>query len=381
MYDLCKNYKSNLYLSRTNPTTMDLIDKLKALSDRFEQMHEQIQTEEATKNAFIMPFLSALGYDVFNPLEVIPEFTADIGTKKGEKVDYCIVQDNAPAIIIECKHWREKLDVHSSQLFRYFHVVEARFAILTNGIHYRFYTDLDEQNKMDEKPFLEFSLNKISEATIHELKRFHKENFDVHAILDQASDLRYSKEIKEMLKQELHEPSEDFVRLLATRIYPGRVTAKIFEQFEQLMQRAVKQFMHEMVNDRLRTALENERAAEPVEAPSIEEETQTPAQKRGIDTTEEELQAFRIIQAMLVPQFELDTIAHRDTKSYFGILYKNNNRKPICRFWLNRSTKYLELFDTEKNSEKIVIERVEDAYEYSTRILETVQGYATQESQ
>ena len=60
---------------------MDLIDRIKDIASRIPKQMEHIQTEEATKNAFIMPFISSLGYDVFNPLEVIPEFTADIGTR------------------------------------------------------------------------------------------------------------------------------------------------------------------------------------------------------------------------------------------------------------------------------------------------------------
>ncbi|MCI5139368.1 MAG: hypothetical protein D3922_13380 [Candidatus Electrothrix sp. AR1] len=82
---------------------MDLIDKIKELAVRIPKQIEHIQTEEATKNAFIMPFISALGYDIFNPMEVIPEFTADIGTKKGEKVDYAIKKDDDIIILIECK--------------------------------------------------------------------------------------------------------------------------------------------------------------------------------------------------------------------------------------------------------------------------------------
>lgn len=185
---------------------MDFIDVIKALSEKVARMKDSILTEEATKNAFIMPFINALGYDVFNPHEVIPEFIADLGIKKGEKVDYCIQKDDKPCIIIECKHWSEKLDPHNSQLFRYFHVTTTRFAILTNGILYRFYTDLVEPNKMDEKPFWEFNITEINENAVAELKKFTKSAFNVDQILSTASELKFTKGVKDILAPQLEYP-------------------------------------------------------------------------------------------------------------------------------------------------------------------------------
>ena len=100
---------------------------------------ENIQTEEATKMAFIAPFLNLLGYDVFNPSIVVPEFVADVGSKKGEKVDYAIMDNGKPLILIEAKSVHENLDNHNNQLVRYFTVTDAKFGILTNGIEYRFF--------------------------------------------------------------------------------------------------------------------------------------------------------------------------------------------------------------------------------------------------
>ncbi len=356
---------------------MDLIDRLNQISDRADKMKEQVGTEEATKNAFIMPFIQALGYDIFNPLEVIPEFTADIGTKKGEKVDYCISLEGKASIIIECKSWQEKLDVHRSQLFRYFHVVEARFAILTNGLTYRFYTDLEEKNKMDEKPFFEFSIGKITEAVITELKRFQKGNFNVDSILDKASDLKYSKEIKEVLSNELlHSPSNDFVKFIAKKVYSGKLTSKVLDQFKILTHKSSTQLIKEIINEKLNRVIDNEIETKTEAKETTEvKETETPVDNNGIITTEEELQSFRIIQAILMPVLEADRVYHRDTKSYFGILLDNNNRKPICRVWLNRSKKYLEVFDLDKGSEKILIDKIEDLYIHKDRIIASVSKY------
>ena len=179
---------------------MDFKDQIKNLGERVDKLKSQIATEEATKNAFIMPFIQTLGYDVFNPLEIVPEYVTDIGTKKGEKIDYAIFKDDKPTILIECKHWAQNLNLHDGQLLRYFHVSKAKFGILTNGITYRFYSDLVEQNKMDEKPFLEFNLNEIKENQIEELKKFHKSYFDAESIVTTASELKYLNELKYFFK-------------------------------------------------------------------------------------------------------------------------------------------------------------------------------------
>ena len=133
-------------------------ENLKNLITRIKSMKNSISTEEATKTSIIMPFFQILGYDVFNPVEFIPEYTADVGIKKGEKVDYAICLNDKLTILIEAKSINQQLEKHDSQLFRYFGTTAAKFAILTNGLIYRFYTDLDEQNRMDSTPFFEIDL-------------------------------------------------------------------------------------------------------------------------------------------------------------------------------------------------------------------------------
>lgn len=354
---------------------MDLIDRLQELGIRVSKLKDQVQTEEATKNAFIMPFLAALGYDVFNPLEVIPEFVADLGTKKGEKVDYCILMDGKPAIILEAKHWSEKMDVHKSQLHRYFHVTDARFGILTNGIDYRFYTDLVENNKMDDKPFFEFSIEELNDSVIGELKKFQKTRFDAEKIFETASGLRYSKEIKELLAKELKTPSEEFVKFFASQIYPGRITSSVREQFTILVAKSARELISELISERLKIAESYEEKGGEEVAPqeeSVPEEQEEG--KAGIITTEEELQGFRIVQAIIGKFVEVTRIFHRDTKSYMGILLDDNNRKQICRLHLNReNAKYLGVFDESKNEERIPINSIEDIFQHEEKLIATIQ--------
>lgn len=347
---------------------MQLQTHLKGLAEKIGRLKDQIDTEESTKHAFVLPFINLLGYDTFNPTEVVPEFTADLGLKKGEKVDYAIFQDGQPIVIIECKNWKEKLDAHNSQLFRYFHTTKTRFALLTNGIEYRFYTDLEATNKMDEKPFLEFDMTKLKESTTHEIAKFHKSNFDIKKIVDNASSLKYTREIKKLISEELLTPSHHFVKLFANEVYTGRLTEKVMGEFTDLVSKAFTQTISEKVNDRLNAALNKE-------AEQQQEEIQEPEEISKIVTTQEELEAFQILVAILRRKLPVARIVHRDTQSYFGVLLDDNNRKPLCRLHLNSSNKYIGIIGKDKDETKHPIQTIDDIYEFEKALLKTVDYY------
>src|SRR5690348_4895174 len=235
---------------------MDFIELLQNISSKIIKQKNFINTEEATKNAFVMPFISALGYDVFDPAEVVPEFIADVGIKKGEKVDYAVKHDGKIVMLFECKCCNASLDEsHASQLYRYFSVTEARIAVLTDGIIYRFYTDIEESNKMDPKPFMEFNMLDIQEPLVVELKRLTKQAFNLEDILTVAGELKYTREIKRILNEELNSPSEDFVKFFASQVYSGKLTAGVRVQFAGITKRAFAQFINEHITERLRSAM------------------------------------------------------------------------------------------------------------------------------
>ncbi|WP_231727582.1 MULTISPECIES: type I restriction endonuclease [unclassified Rathayibacter] len=236
---------------------MELTERLIALANKVTQQRDIILTEEATKNAFVMPFISTiLGYDVFNPLEVVPEFVADVGVKKGEKIDYAIVHNGDVQMLVECKKSSELLRIeHASQLFRYFAVTNARIAILTNGEQYHFYTDLDAPNRMDAKPFLVLDLMDIDETLIPELLKLTKEVFDLDSIINAAGELKYIGQIKRELGGQFSAPTDEWIKFFTTRVYDGAYTQKVREQFTALVSKAAKQFLNEQVNERLKTAL------------------------------------------------------------------------------------------------------------------------------
>lgn len=345
------------------------MDNLKQISESIDKQKDNLLTEEATKNALIMPFINALGYNVFNPSEVVPEFNADVGTKKGEKVDYAIMIEGKPIILFECKPCNANLDKeHASQLYRYFSVTESKFGILTNGIEYLFFTDIEELNKMDSKPFFEFNMCEIRPDVIKELKKFTKSSFDLDEILYSASELKYTREIKKILSSELDSPSEDFVRFFAKQVYPGILTPNVKDKFEGITKIALNQFIKDQVNSRLKSALDASDDKENIK--ETEELISTP--KNKIITTDEELEGFYIVKAILSEILDVDRVAIRDKISYCGILLDDNNRKPICRLHFNTSQKYLGLFDENKKEEKIPIDSVNDIYNYSIKLKDNV---------
>ncbi|MEJ7611332.1 MAG: type I restriction endonuclease [Ferruginibacter sp.] len=351
---------------------MEFKDQIKALADRVSKMKDKIQTEEATKNALIMPFIQAMGYDVFNPLEVVPEFIADIGIKKGEKVDYAIIKDNEPIILIECKHWSADLDPHNSQLFRYFHTTKAKFGILTNGIMFRFYTDLVENNKMDDKPFFEFRVDDMKEAQVEKLKEFTKANFNLESINNTASELKYMSELRNMIVKEISDPSEDFTKYFAKTVYPSMVTSKILEQFKGLVKRTFHQYINDAINERLKTAL----ATEQQKADQIakEELTANITPETNVVTTAEEMEAFYIIRAIVCAKVNPSRISIRDNQSYCGVLLDDNNRKPLCRLHFNGKKKQVTFFDTGKE-ERVNLEESNHLYEFTSRFMTTLGLY------
>lgn len=365
---------------------MEFEERLSALATKVQNQRDAIQTEEATKNAFVMPFISTiLGYDIFNPLEVVPEFTADVGVKRGEKVDYAIMRDGEVQVLIECKKSTEPLKLeHASQLFRYFSVTNARIAVLTNGETYNFYTDLDAPNKMDDRPFLVLDLNDIDETLIPELRKLSKEVFDLDSVINAAEELKYVGAIKREIASQFKDPDEGFVRLFTSRVYDGRFTQETKAQFSALVAKAAKQYLNEQANDRLKSALGapyNSPIVRPgdnaaiTSEPIVEDDLERDSE---IETTLEELEGYQVVKAIACSEVKPERVAHRDAKSYFAIILDDNNRKPIARLHFNgKKQKYIGLFDDKKVETRHPIDGLDAIYEHAESIRETVRNYTS----
>lgn len=362
---------------------MDLFEKLNGLASKIRQQGSAIQTEEGTKNAFIMPFIATvLGYDVFDPTEVMPEFVCDIGTKKGEKIDYAIIKSNEVQILFECKKLGEPLNInHAGQLFRYFHVTSARIAILTNGQVYKFFTDLDKPNKMDEKPFLELDLLDIDEHVVPELGKLTKAAFDVESIISAAGELKFIGQIKRLIANEFATPSDNFVRFIATHVYEGTITSKVREQFAELTKKSTAQYLSDQVNERLKSAISGAKTlttAPTTESPNESTtETEKDEAEDKVNTTIVEMEGFHVVKAIVRSVIDVKRITMRDTQSYCGILIDDNNRKPVCRLHFNRTQKYIGLFDQNRSETRYPIESVDDIYNFSDQLKETAIQYAS----
>lgn len=358
-------YSTRLVITNTNIALngwdMDLQTRIGDVQRRCTEHSELLMTEEAAKTALVMPFIQALGYDVFNPSEVVPEFTADVGTKKGEKVDYAIFREGSVSILIECKPSTVELSLnHAGQLYRYFSVTDARLAILTNGKIYKFYSDIDQPNRMDNESFFDLDISTVKGRDLRLLERFTKSGFDIDAIVQEAGSLKTLRLIRNELTKELENPSSEFSGLIARRIHDGRMTAGLKENFARQISEAFNALVRDQVNLRLSSALQATNDEEP-KSDQIGEDAE-------IVTTEDEISGYRIIQAIAAKTLNPKRIVLRDAKSYAAILLDDNNCKTIARLHFNStSVKYLGTF-SDKEETRHRIQDAEDIYGFSALI-------------
>lgn len=347
---------------------MTIEDSLRSIAEKVKTHSSSMATEEAVKTAVVLPFLRALGYDVFDPFEVIPEFTADAVGKKGEKVDYAISIDGEIRILIECKPISTNLEKkHLDQLFRYFTVTNAKFAILTNGRTFNFYTDLEAPNKLDTVPFLIFDITDVQQGMVAELRKFEKSAFDVSAILATAERLKYTSSVKQEISKLIEEPTDDFVRLVTRNVYEGKMTAPIRAMLNGVVKAAFREVIMDTMKSRITSALsETTEVVAKIEEP-VQDEPE-------IVTTDEEREGYMIVKAIARDVIAAKRIVMRDAKSYCAVLVDNNNRKPLVRLHFNRSVKYVGLFDGEVE-DRVIIDTLDQIYEYSERIRETARKY------
>lgn len=368
---------------------MDFKDQILQLAERIQKQKDSIATEEATKTAFIMPMIAALGYDVFNPFEVIPELDCDLIKKKGEKIDYAIMKDESPIILIECKHCKQDLNLHDTQLQKYFVASKARFGVLTNGIEYRFYTDLEKINIMDEKPFLIVDMLELSDADIEQLKKFHKSYYSEEDVLSTANELKYTTEIKSILNNEFSSPTPEFVRFFARQAYTsGQITSKVIDMFTPLVKKSISSIINDIISDRLNTAIKNgEQTSDPLQMSdntSINTSTENTEEKlpdgvvymdkeSGIVTTQEELDAYNIVRSILRKSVDVARITYRDYKSYFVVNLDNSQWFWICRISIGARKKQIGIpLDNYKSCEWIQIDSIDDIFKYAGKLEESL---------
>lgn len=324
------------------------------------------QTEEATKNAIVMPFLRVLGFDVFDPHQIIPEYVADVGLKKGEKIDYAVKIGDRIEYLVEAKSVSTSLrDAQYSQLFRYFHTCDANIGILTNGLQIWFFTDLEAPNKMDASPFFKFDLLSYDDNDLKELEKFHKNNFSIENIQAAASSLKYLRGAMNFIEAQWANPDEEFVRLVARGFYDRKLTGPVVNDLKPIIRRAFDDVFRQRARHKIDVAFDG---GTDEAIPAVDE--------NKIETTEEELQGFMIVRAIAAEVAPVSRIVLRDAQSYCAILFDDNNRKPIARLHFNGKTKFVTVFGTDKEGVRHDVKSVEDIFGLAGALKEVVASYA-----
>lgn len=355
---------------------MDFIDRIKAFATKIPPKLDGIKTEAATQQFLVIPFIQQiLGYDTSDPNEVMPEYDANVGASKKFKLDYAIFQDGLPSILIECKCYGNDFgnDHEWSQLFAYFSATDARIGILTNGIIYKFYADLEKLNKMDKTPFLEVNLLNLNESVIKELSKLTKTTFDVNDAINFASELKYVGGIKFLLKKQMQSPDDDFVKYFFKELCPdNKFIGQLKEDFFNYTLRGIKEFITEEMKHLLDDAV-NPPDPEPISLDSDPEITNT-------ESTEDEREGYYILRAILSSIVDPSKITYKDTATYCNILLDNNSWKPIVRLHFNNSErKKIEIFsignDGNRISEKCSIDNLTEIYQYADKFKAIVTTY------
>ena len=356
---------------------MEIANAIRQIAKTYSERKDSIQTEEATKMALIAPFIAALGYNVFDPTEVIPEFIADVGVKKGEKIDYAISQNGQVVMLIECKwHGNPLAEAEKNQLLRYFICLpDTKIAILTNGLEYQFFTDIDKNSQLDAKPYFRFDIRNITNYELKELSKYCKPEFKLDHILSSATELKYTNEIKRYIDEQFNAPEDQFVRAIIGGIaYPGRVMSNTLDAFKLYTKNALAQLLNDKLNERLSSAIKE--VEPPASEKSEQSDEETTEGEKLLSTSQQEIDGYNIVKAILCKYVSPDDIIMRDTQSYCGILYKDNNRTPICRLRFN-STENLRLgiIDENKNETRVPINSPNDIYSHADTLIETLHRY------
>jgi hypothetical protein len=333
---------------------MGFKEDLQKLSVQVSERKLHITNEEMTKQALIIPFVQILGFDVFNPVEVRPEYIADFGKKKGEKVDYAIFKDNSPIMFVEAKSVNENLANHDAQLSRYFNAVsEVKLGILTNGIQYKFFTDLTADNMMDDEPFLVIDILNLKDSDIENLAKLRKEDFDREFLVRYAEELVYTSALDDSLKELFKNPSDEFIRFLIKDFSNSRITNNVIERFRPIVKKAISNAVLDIVSKGLyQQEVVAAKAYDDVVVSESENIKDDNIKKRTVVTTEEELQSFEYIKSVLTKSGkDIKNLGSKDTTNYYSI-NNGNTLKWFLRLNYDNSIKNiitkLEISELEK---------------------------------
>lgn len=276
-------------------------------------------TEEATKHSLILPVIQLMGYDIFDPTEVVPEVDCDL-KQAGERIDYIIERNGIHQLLIECKYWKQNLDRHVTQLRAYFAASDAKLSILTNGIEYRFYTDLEKTNLMDDEPFLVVDMEHIDEDALAWLGLFRKEVFDVLAISDKALRHKRMNKLRQLVADELASPSADIVKHFAKLLYGTTPNQKVIGQLRPMLIQAINEHIG-VAN----TSMPATRDATPID----------------------------VVQDILKDIVQPQRVIWKDNLQYSTVRLDGQEWSPICRVKFTQWAKWITITHWDEDSDKM----------------------------
>jgi len=305
---------------------MSFTDDVQKLSQQVKERKQYVRSEASTKSSLINPFIRLIGYDTEDPREVVGEYSADFAKRTGGKlecVDYALFKDGKPVIFIEAKPIGEELGNHEPQLARYFNATaEVRFGILSNGIVYKFFSDLKRRNIMDSEPFFEFNFDNYLDTDLQALAKFRKAEFDVQALVKLAEELAYLSNLKCILRVMFRNPTDDFIGFLTRKIYSGKVNQRIIDRFRPLVKQSTSAVIVELVSQGVVEVISKPQEKQEPKSERLAKEPIPEAgdEKPEVVTTEEELKAFYLIKEMVsnaVP--DPSVISYTDRVYYFSV--------------------------------------------------------------
>jgi predicted type IV restriction endonuclease len=392
---------------------MAFADEISKVAEQVRKRAEVVSGEEATKMGLIVPFFGTLGYDFFDPTEVIPEYTADFAIKRAgqlEKVDYAISIDNAIVMMIEAKARDKKPEAHDGQLKRYFNGLRSvKVAIVTNGVEYLFFTDLRHENMMDDEPFFSFNILSYDQEQIDNLKLFHRDNFDVFAIKKHAEEMVYLRGMTQLVDKLLRSPSDEFIRFLISQLgsisskyaIDGKITSKVIEKFRPIVKKSIQGSLVELMTQSISKEMGQSNdlitTTELEEVDEDRDESEQDLASSQIEVTFEKIEAFEKIKVITASSkiCKLE-VNHKNVASYFGVnvgktnwwflrLYLSPKKKSfITRLSVDEARLLAPNFDVQEvpaaigdAASRIVISSVNDLPQLSDLILKCYENEAS----
>jgi hypothetical protein len=319
------------------------------------------QTEAATQQYLIIPFIQLLGYDPLDPDEVIPEAHASFSDKFKNRVDYAICQNGQAVIAMECKKVGTLNEANRGELKGYFNAVPSvKLGILTDGLVYQLFTDTGLENMMDDEPFAVIDLNQVAQEQVGEteldaLIRLRKGTFDPANVGIDARRKIYLGTYVDVLGRTFSQPDERFVRtMLDMAGIDGRRTTRMLEEHTPIIRDAVQALLDRLILARVGFADRKDLVKVPPEAAvatAVVPEAPpaaAPADESGIITTETETEVHdyvrRRLPFLIAGDEELfQRLQHLrpvDYKTVFSIYYKQERKGKLFNFWEGKEPRY-----------------------------------------